>query len=62
MGCSPDGRLPLPIANSSDDGLHDINADDTLAIARYPVGEWIGLEVAQQIASDGIAVDRKSVV
>ena len=48
--------LACPIANSSDDGLHYINADYTLAIARHPAGEWIGLEVAQQIASDGIAV------
>lgn len=50
------GDLACPIANSSDQGLHYINADYTLAIGRYPVGEWIGLEVNQQIAADGISL------
>lgn len=50
------GDLACPIANSGDAGLHYINADYTLTLARYPVGEWIGLEVAQRIAADGIAL------
>ncbi len=48
--------LACPIANSSDDGLHYINADYTVAIGRYPVGGWVGLEVAQQLAADGISM------
>lgn len=48
--------LACPLANSSDQGLHYINADFTLALARYPRGPWIGLEVARQLAADGISV------
>jgi hypothetical protein len=48
--------LASPLANSSDDGLHYINADYALTMAREPVGEWIGLEAAQHLASDGVAV------
>ncbi len=50
------GDLACPLANSSDDGLRYINADYTLVLGRYPVGTWVGLEVAQQIAADGIAL------
>lgn len=50
------GDLACPIANSSDDGLHYINADYTMALGRYPVGLWIGLEVNQQIDADGISM------
>ncbi len=50
------GDLACPLANSSDDGLHFINADYTMALGRYPSGAWIGLEVAQQIAADGISM------
>lgn len=50
------GDLACPITNSSDDGLHYINADYTLTLGRYPVGPWIGLDVAQQIAADGISL------
>lgn len=50
------GDLACPLANSSDAGLHYINADYTLALGRYPVGPWVGLEVAHHIAADGIAV------
>ncbi|MEL7158476.1 MAG: acyl-CoA thioesterase domain-containing protein [Actinomycetota bacterium] len=50
------GDLACPLANSSDQGLHYINGDYTLALARYPVGEWVGLETAQQLAADGISM------
>lgn len=50
------GDIACPLANASDDGIHYINADYTMALARYPVGPWIGLEVVQQEASDGISI------
>ena len=56
------GDLACPLANSSDQGLHYINADYTLALSRYPAGEWIGLEVAQQLAADGISVGAATLV
>ncbi|MCP3990688.1 MAG: thioesterase family protein [Actinomycetia bacterium] len=48
--------LACPLANSSDQGLFYINADYTLALGRYPIGPWIGIEVTQQIAGDGISM------
>lgn len=45
-----------PLANASDDGLHYINADYTLVMAREPVGEWVGLEAAEHLAAGGVAV------
>jgi hypothetical protein len=48
--------LPNPMANSSADGLQFINADLTLSLSRAPRSEWIGLEVAGHLGSDGIAV------
>lgn len=56
------GDLACPLANSSDVGLHYINADYTMLIGRYPVGEWIGLDVAQQIEADGIAIGSATLV
>lgn len=56
------GDMACPLANSSDRGLHYINADYTLLIGRYPVGEWIGLDVAQQIAADGISMGSATLV
>lgn len=50
------GDLACPLANSSDDGLHFINADYTLTFGRMPVGPWIGLEVAHRIAANGISL------
>lgn len=50
------GDLACPLANSSDEGLHYINADYTLTIGRPPCGTWVGLEVSQQIASDGVSL------
>lgn len=54
--------LACPMANSSDQGLHYINGDYTLSLARYPVGPWIGLEVAQQLAADGISLASSNLV
>jgi len=45
-----------PLANWSDVGLHYINADVTLSLARDPRGAWIGLEVTDHLEADGIAV------
>ena len=48
--------LPNPMANSSAEGLQFINADLTLFLARAPVSDWIGVEVAGHLGHDGIAV------
>jgi hypothetical protein len=56
------GDMACPLANSSDRGLHYINADYTMLIGRYPVGEWIGLDVAQQIDADGISMGSATLV
>jgi hypothetical protein len=56
------GDLACPLANSSDEGLHYINADYTLALGRYPVGPWVGLETTQQIAADGISMATSTLV
>jgi len=56
------GDIACPLANSSDDGLHYINADYTMLIGRYPVGEWVGLDVAQQIDADGISMASATLV
>jgi hypothetical protein len=56
------GDLACPLANASKDGLHYINADYTLTLGRQPVGPWIGLEVAQQIQSDGISLGSATLV
>lgn len=56
------GDLACPLANSSDVGLHYINADYTVLLGRYPVGEWVGLDVAQQIDGDGISMGSATLV
>jgi hypothetical protein len=56
------GDIACPLANSSDHGLYYINADFTMQIGRYPVGEWVGLEVAQQIDADGISMGSTTLV
>jgi hypothetical protein len=56
------GDIACPLANSSDRGLHYINADYTMLIGRYPDGEWVGLEVAQQIDADGISMGSATLV
>ncbi|MDG2261547.1 MAG: thioesterase family protein [Actinomycetota bacterium] len=48
--------LASPLANGNDDGVAYINADYTLAMARYPVGAWIGHEATTHLANSGIAV------
>jgi hypothetical protein len=45
-----------PLANSGDRGLGYINTDATLYLHRAPIGEWIGLEVVNHHATDGIAI------
>ncbi|MET0143659.1 MAG: acyl-CoA thioesterase domain-containing protein [Ilumatobacteraceae bacterium] len=56
------GDIACPLANCSDRGLHYINADYTMLIGRYPVGEWVGIDVAQQIDADGISVGSATLV
>ena len=54
--------IACPLANSSDQGLHYINADYTLTLGRYPEGPWVGLETAQQIDGDGISLASSTLV
>jgi hypothetical protein len=56
------GDIACPIANSSSEGIHYINADYTMYLARYPVGPWVGLEVAQQVDSTGISIASATMV
>jgi len=42
--------------------LHYINADYTMLIGRYPAGEWVGLDVTQQIDADGISMGSATLV
>lgn len=48
--------LPNPLANAGAGGLQFINADLTLTVRRAPVTEWIGVEVANHLGGDGIAI------
>ena len=48
--------LPNPLANAGAEGLSFINADLTLFLARPPGSDWIGLEVADHVAADGLAI------
>jgi acyl-CoA thioesterase len=48
--------LPNPLANAGSQGLSYINPDLTLFLARPPVSAWIGLEVSNHVAADGVAV------
>jgi hypothetical protein len=48
--------LASPMSNGSAEGIGYINGDYTLAMARYPIGEWIGLETTTHLAADGIAL------
>ena len=54
--------IACPLANSSDAGLHYINADFTLLLGRYPEGDWVGVEAAQQIQATGIAMSGSTLV
>ena len=48
--------LASPVSNGSEAGIGYINGDYTLAMARYPVGPWIGHETTTHLASEGIAL------
>lgn len=56
------GDLACPLGNSGDQGLFFINADYTMLIGRYPVGDWIGLEVTSRISADGISITSATMV
>ena len=45
-----------PFANAGDQGLGYINSDVTLYLHRLPVTRWIGFEVVNHHATDGIAI------
>jgi hypothetical protein len=45
-----------PYANAGDAGLAWINSDITLYLHRLPTTEWIGMEVANHQATDGVAI------
>ena len=45
-----------PISNAGDQGLGYINTDVTLHLHRLPAGAWIGLEVVNHQATDGVAL------
>jgi hypothetical protein len=45
-----------PFANAGDHGLRYINSDVTLYLHRLPETPWIGFEVTNHHASDGIAI------
>jgi hypothetical protein len=45
-----------PYANAGEAGLAWINSDITLYLHRLPTTEWIGMEVANHQATDGVAI------
>lgn len=45
-----------PFANAGDAGLAYINSDVTLYLHRLPIGDWIGLEVVNHEATEGVAI------
>src|ERR1700730_13713090 len=45
-----------PFANAGDQGLGYINSDVTLYLHRLPVTNWIGFEVVNHHATDGVAI------
>src|ERR1700681_3875218 len=45
-----------PFANAGDQGLGYINTEVTLYLHRLPVKEWIGFEVVNHHATDGVAI------
>jgi hypothetical protein len=42
-----------PVSNWGSRGLQFINADLTVYLARYPIGEWVGLEVTDHLTGAG---------
>jgi Thioesterase-like superfamily len=45
-----------PFANAGDHGLGYINSDVTLYLHRLPEQQWIGFEVVNHHATDGVAI------
>jgi Thioesterase-like superfamily len=45
-----------PFANAGDHGLGYINSDVTLYLHRLPVTRWIGFEVVNHHATEGVAI------
>lgn len=45
-----------PFANAGEEGLGYINSDVTLYLHREPVTEWVGFEVFNHGATDGVAI------
>ena len=45
-----------PFANAGDRGLEYINSDVTLYLHRMPVTNWVGYEVVNHQATDGVAI------
>lgn len=45
-----------PFANSGDAGLQFINSDVTVYLHREPRTEWVGFEVVNHAASEGVAI------
>ena len=54
--CRGGADFASPFANAGDQGLGYINSDVTLYLHRLPVTEWIGFEVVNHHATDGIAI------
>jgi hypothetical protein len=52
VGCD----FASPFANAGDRGLAYINSDVTLYLHRLPVTEWVGYEVINHQATDGVAI------
>jgi acyl-CoA thioesterase len=45
-----------PFANAGDAGLEFINSDVTVYLHREPATEWIGYEVVNHGATDGVSI------
>lgn len=45
-----------PFANAGDQGLKYINSDVTVYLHREPAGEWVGFEVVNHGATEGVAI------
>jgi len=45
-----------PLVNSGETGLEFINADVTVYLSRYPLGDWVGLEALGHLGAGGIAM------
>jgi hypothetical protein len=59
---TPFGRVAVgadfasPFANASDKGLGYINSDVTLYLHRLPITNWVGYEVVNHHATEGVAI------